>query len=88
MEMFVDIAIECVRCAVAFTWAAGEQSFFARHTPPLARPKLCKACRARKKAQRAHDEAQRTAAPALTYDVTKAQEVETAPRTAPVAEKR
>jgi hypothetical protein len=77
MNTYVDITIECVRCKIAFTWTAGEQSFFARQS--FARPKVCKACRAARRLQRAA-EAQ---AKALSYDAVKAQTSST-----PVAEGR
>jgi hypothetical protein len=49
---FVDETRTCVDCRVAFTYTAGEQSFFAEKgfTDP---PKRCKACREAKKARRA-----------------------------------
>jgi hypothetical protein len=57
-EQYEDIELECVDCARAFIFTAGEQDYFARRIPPLNRPKRCAECR-RARRQRDDREAAR-----------------------------
>ena len=47
---YEDKLLTCVDCGKDFVFEAGEQLFFFTKNPPLAPPKRCPACRARRKA--------------------------------------
>jgi len=49
-QVYRDEQRQCVDCGLWYTWEKGEQEFFAAKRPPLAAPKRCPACRARRRA--------------------------------------
>jgi hypothetical protein len=54
---FTDINKTCRDCGAVFALTAGEQAFYSDPTRGLDPPTRCKACRARRRAMRATDQA-------------------------------